>query len=114
MSFFRRKLFPAKPLPPKPEPEPEFMQPRVDIEDVPISQSMQELAHGIIRNPAFDSICRRLRSDQLNLLLSTTPDDQSTREKCYQRISALDDIVLALAALGYPESKVHPSRVTKR
>ena len=118
MNFFRRKPFPAKPAgepTPTVDPiEPEFMTPRVDVETIPVSVSMQELAAAIIRNPAFDMLARRLRSDQLNLLLSTRPDEKDARERCYLRISALDDIVVALGALGIPDSKVHQTRTTKR
>lgn len=131
MNFFRRKPFPAKPAGDTlaqamadadameradllKAAEPEFMTPRVDVETIPVSVSMQELAAAIIRNPAFDMLARRLRSDQLSLLLSTRPDEKDAREKCYLRISALDDIVVALGALGIPDSKVHQTRTTKR
>ena len=131
MNFFRRKPFPAKPAGDTlaqvmadadameradllKAAEPEFMTPRVDIEHVPVSINMQELAAAIIRNPAFDTIVRRLRSDQLKVIVSTQPAEIEMRESAAARIRALDEIVLQLGALGVPESKVHQTRATKR
>ena len=123
--FWRLNPFPAKRAqPPELEPaapaapavEDDLQQLVLEFDETPvrIDRDMVELAGAIVRNPAFDRVCRQIRKAEWDAWAVTAPDQKDIREASYLRLRALDDIVMKLGDMANIDpSTGKPRRLTK-